>query len=90
VSPPYDCEAAQGPEEHQIWFLYRDLKLWKQRPLAMDKPIFAKRFDDISSQPTRYRDLDQLLARLHRRKAELLKVLERPEIPLHTNASETA
>ena len=29
-----------------------------------------------------------MLARLHRRKAELLKVLERPEIPLHTNASE--
>jgi hypothetical protein len=29
-----------------------------------------------------------LLARLARRKAELLRVLERPEIPLHTNASE--
>ena len=29
-----------------------------------------------------------MLARLHRRKHELLKVLERPEIPLHTNASE--
>jgi hypothetical protein len=29
-----------------------------------------------------------LLARLHRRKAELLRVLERPEIPLHTNGSE--
>ena len=32
--------------------------------------------------------LDRLLARLHRRKAELLRVLERPEIPLNTNASE--
>lgn len=72
----------------QIWLLYRDLKLWKQRPLATDRPILAKRFDDIFLQPTRYRDLDQLLARLHRRKDELLKVLERPEIPLHTNASE--
>jgi len=29
-----------------------------------------------------------LLARRQRRKAELLKILERPEIPLHTNASE--
>ena len=35
-----------------------------------------------------YVDLDKLLARLRRRKAELLRVLERPEIPLHTNASE--
>lgn len=33
-------------------------------------------------------ELDKLLARLLRRKEELLKVLERPEIPLHTNASE--
>src|SRR5215212_3000039 len=32
--------------------------------------------------------LDRLLARLHANKAELLGVLERPEIPLHTNGSE--
>nr|WP_246249184.1 transposase [Chelativorans alearense] len=32
--------------------------------------------------------LDRLLARLHRRKHELLRVLDRPEIPLHTNGSE--
>ena len=32
--------------------------------------------------------LDRLLARLHANKAELLMVLERPEIPLHTNGSE--
>ncbi len=32
--------------------------------------------------------LDRLLARLRERKAELLRVLDRPEIPLHTNGSE--
>ena len=32
--------------------------------------------------------LDRLLARLHRRKHKLLRVLERPEILLHTNGSE--
>jgi len=32
--------------------------------------------------------LDRLLARLHANKAALLTVLERPEIPLHTNGSE--
>src|SRR5262249_39823058 len=32
--------------------------------------------------------LDRLLARLHANKAELLKVIERPDIPLHTNGSE--
>jgi hypothetical protein len=29
-----------------------------------------------------------LMARLHANKTELLKVLKRPEIPLHTNGSE--
>jgi Transposase IS66 family len=33
-------------------------------------------------------DIDRLLARLHANKAELLAVLDRPEIPLHTNGSE--
>ncbi len=32
--------------------------------------------------------LDRLLARLHANRAELLLVLDRPEIPLHTNGSE--
>jgi Transposase IS66 family len=32
--------------------------------------------------------LDRLLRRLHANKAELLTVLDRPEIPLHTNGSE--
>ena len=32
--------------------------------------------------------LDRLLKRLHDNKAELLAVLDRPDIPLHTNGSE--
>ncbi|EIM26920.1 transposase (plasmid) [Microvirga lotononidis] len=42
----------------------------------------------ISGQRTGYQEFDTLLAQVARRKAELLMVLERPEIPLHTNASE--
>ena len=72
----------------QVWALYRDLKHWKLIPTEGDRPLLAKRFDDIFGQRSDYKDLDQLLVRLHRRKDELLKVLERPEIPLHTNASE--
>nr|WP_244919920.1 transposase [Rhizobium grahamii] len=36
----------------------------------------------------RHAEHDALLARLHRRKHELLRVLDWPTIPLHTNASE--
>ena len=36
----------------------------------------------------RFETLNQVLKRLNRRKAELLLVLERPDLPLHNNASE--
>ena len=41
------------------------------------------------TQRTEYTALDQLIKRLYRRKDELLLVLRRPEISLHTNGSET-
>ena len=46
------------------------------------------RFDRIFCRRTGFATLDRLLLRLHANKAELLAVLERPEIPLHTNGSE--
>jgi hypothetical protein len=46
------------------------------------------RFDRIFLFRTGFATLDRLLARLHANKAELLMVLEQPEIPLHTNGSE--
>ena len=52
------------------------------------KPVLRQRFDALFTQKTRYQTLNQLLRRLHNNKAELLLVLERPEIPLQTNDSE--
>jgi regulator of replication initiation timing len=71
-----------------IWCFYRSLKLWKQSPCPGGERVFRQQFDKIFGLRTGYKDLDALLVRLGRRKAELLRVLERPEIPLHTNASE--
>ncbi|QRM32161.1 transposase [Microvirga sp. VF16] len=71
-----------------IWCFYRSLKLWKQSPTAGAEALFRRQFNRIFNQRTGYKELDELLARLARRKSELLRVLERPEIPLHTNASE--
>src|SRR2546430_4161173 len=47
-----------------------------------------RRFDEIFTTKTRFETLNQVLKRLHRNKAELLRVLERPEVPLHTHDSE--
>jgi hypothetical protein len=71
-----------------IWCFYRSLKLWKQSPSPGGERVFRQQFDKIFGLRTGYKELDALLARLARRKDELLRVLERPEIPLHTNASE--
>ena len=46
------------------------------------------RFDRIFRRRTGFATLDRPLARRHANKAELLRVLDRPEIPLHTNGSE--
>jgi Transposase IS66 family len=71
-----------------VWWLYADLKAWKREPCPRRAAALRARFDRIFRRHTGYVVLDRLLARLHRRKAELLRVLERPEIPLHTNGSE--
>ena len=71
-----------------IWWFYADLKAWARDPCSRRTAALRARFDRIFRCRTGYTTLDRLLARLHRRKAELLRVLERPEIPLHTNGSE--
>jgi hypothetical protein len=81
-------EKAVKTVRDRVWKLYRALKLWKAQPVPEATGALAACFDKIFTLHTGFQDLDRLLARLHRRKASLLKVLERPEIPLHTNASE--
>jgi hypothetical protein len=71
-----------------VWRFYKALKAWKQHPLPQAAHGFRRRFDKIFTLRTGYDALDKLLVRLHRRKDELLKILEHPDIPLHTNASE--
>lgn len=72
----------------QVWDLYADLKAYKLAPAEDLKEQIKQRFDTIFTQKTSYTSLNLLLSRLHKNKAELLLVLDRPEIPLHTNGSE--
>ncbi|HDH06180.1 MAG TPA: hypothetical protein ENH01_10825, partial [Nitrospirae bacterium] len=62
---------------------------YKENP-AQDKKIkLQDRFDGIFQEETCFVTLNLALKRLYKNKAELLLVLDRPEIPLHNNASET-
>jgi hypothetical protein len=75
--------------KRMIWWFYGALKDYKLAPSAEQADILRARFDRIFKRaPTGFATLDRLLRRLHRNKDELLRVLERPEIPLNTNASE--
>jgi hypothetical protein len=71
-----------------IWWLYADLKAYRLDPTPRRRRELAARFDRIFQRQTGFATLDRLLRRLHANKAELLMVLDRPEIPLHTNGSE--
>ena len=71
-----------------IWWFYADLKAYRAAPTPRRRGELRARFDRIFQRRTGFVMLDRLLQRLHANKAELLMVLDHPEIPLHTNGSE--
>jgi Transposase IS66 family len=79
---------AQQQIRRLIWWFYRDLKAYRREPSARRRAELKARFGRIFRRRTGFVVLDRLLQRLHANKAELLMVLKRPEIPLHTNGSE--
>ena len=80
--------AAQQHVRSLIWDYYADLKVYRTNPTPARRRQLRARFDRIFCRRTGFVTLDRLLARLHANKPELLAVLDRPDIPLHTNGSE--
>ena len=80
---------ALGSIRTQIWDFYCQLKVYRDRPDTFTKEKLETRFDEIFRTRTCYARLNQALARIRENKPELLLVLERPDIPLHNNTSET-
>jgi len=80
--------AAQARIRDLIWWFYADLKAYRREPSRRRRAELRARFDRIFKRRTGFAVLDRLLDRLHANKPELLHVLDRPEIPLHTNGSE--
>ena len=79
---------AQQHVRSLIWNFYADLKAYRTSPTPRRRGQLRVRFDRIFRRRTGFVTLDRLLARLHANKAELLAVLDHPDIPLHTNGSE--
>src|SRR4249920_1988973 len=75
--------------KRMIWWFYGSLKQYKLAPSPQQAQVLRARFDRVFKRSaTGYVMLDRLLRRLFRNKEGLLRVLERPEIPINTNASE--
>jgi hypothetical protein len=80
--------AALAAVRNELWQLYAELKDYKRAPSEDNKVQLDARFDKLCATHTCFASLNKALQRLHRNKAELLLVLQRPDIPLHNNLSE--
>ena len=72
----------------QLWAIYDALKAYKLSPCKRERTRIEQAFETLCATRTCFETLNQALKRMHRNKAELLRVLDRPELPLHNNASE--
>jgi anti-sigma factor RsiW len=85
------CDRQRQAKERiqaRIWWLYADLKVYCRDPTPQARRALATRFERLFKTRTGFATLDRLLARLHANRDELLVVLDRPDVPLHTNDAE--
>jgi Transposase IS66 family len=73
----------------QIWELYQDLKAYRTQPDEARRPVLQARFDALVEQRTGYPSINGVLKEMRAHQADLLRVLERPEVPLHNNGMES-
>jgi hypothetical protein len=89
---PYN-EAHRAALEHvrqQLWVLYKDMKAYRQRPDPVHKQGLEARFDLLVGQQTDYpTTIGNVLKEMRYHKTDLLRVLDRPEVPLHNNGTES-
>jgi hypothetical protein len=74
----------------QIWELYKDLKAYRAQPDPAKKASLEARFDTLVGQQTDFpASIGGVLKEMREHKAELLRVLDRPDVPLHNNGMES-
>jgi hypothetical protein len=82
--------AAIEQVRQQLWELYKDLKAYCAKPEEANKASLSARFDALVEQQTDFpATIGGVLREMREHKAELLRVLEHPEVPLHNNGMES-
>jgi hypothetical protein len=83
---PYQQE--QDGVRKQLWDYYADLKAYRAAPDPAQKADLSARFETLFTTTTNFATINEVLQGIHREKDEFLRVLERPEVPLHNNVAE--
>jgi transposase IS66 family protein len=83
-----DQRAAYDAARDAIWNYYQRLKAFRASPTPRRRARLESDFDQLFLMETGWPELDEVLRTIHRKKSELLLVLDHPEIPLHNNLSE--
>ena len=74
----------------RYWDFYDKLLDFKEQPPKTQKNLLSAQFDQIFTPNTKYDALKLAIERTKDNKAELLRVLDFPALPLHNNAAELA
>lgn len=72
----------------RFWEYYRELAAYRQQPGAAEAERLREQFDTLFGTVTGYELLDERIRLTREKKADLLRVLEHPELPLNNNAAE--
>ena len=90
--PGYTVRQRQNIEEMQqlLWDYYRQLQGYPENPTAENKLQLEAGFDAVFGRCyLHHASLNQVLMGFRERKAELLSVLDCPQLPLHNNEAES-
>jgi hypothetical protein len=73
----------------ELWVYYRQLKAYQEQPTLEQRERLQERFNEIFGKryPHHY-GLNLAMQQFCVHKDELLRVLDVPQVPLHTNAAE--
>ena len=87
---PLNPNQARAVEEIRglIWGIYNDLKAYKLNPIATQANDIRQRFQKLCQTKTCYATMNEALKRMGKNEHELLRVLDKPYLPLHNNLSE--
>lgn len=89
--PHLDCHRETQTEfRKRYWAYYDRLLEYRKAPTVPMREALWRDFDDLFVPTTPYEHLNFRIQQTAANKEDLLRVLDRPEIPLHNNASELA